>query len=244
MSGSVAFALLVLAAPFTPGDTLRLAELHSAAVQHDPRARQILLQADAHELRMRTLRSERLPELRIQGEGSTQSEVVRLPIGMPNVEIPEPPRTRFQASVTADQLLYDGGALRTREAVDRARSAETVAQVEEALHPLRMEVNEAFFGALLLQVEESEVRLLIEDLDGRLGQVRAQVRAGAALPGDTPQFSDGSQHHLLQQNESNRLLRCIAYVATCTITLKNVQKTCFDNILCPFISQISRLNFA
>src|SRR5690606_16294026 len=100
-------------------------------------------------------------------------------------ELPAPPLERYQASVTADQLVYDGGRIGSRIAVEGARLAELEAEIAAALYPLRQEVNEAYFGALRLQVRAAEAALLMEELEARLTEARARVREGASLPSDT-----------------------------------------------------------
>jgi outer membrane protein TolC len=72
-----------------------------------------------------------------------------------------------------------------QRSVEQAQLGVARAEIAAALYPLRMEVNEAFFSAFLLQERSREVSILIEDLEARLKLIRAQVRAGAALPGDT-----------------------------------------------------------
>jgi outer membrane protein TolC len=178
-------AVLLLTAAAPAQDTLRLAELHAAAAAQDARARQLLLGDDAHALRLENVRTGRLPRLSVRGEATHQSDAAALPLRLPDIEIPQSPRDRYQVAVEADQLVYDGGTLRRREAVERARHAEARAELAATLYALRAEVDEAFFGTLLLQSQEEEVRLLLADLDARLAEVRAQHRAGAALPGDT-----------------------------------------------------------
>jgi outer membrane protein TolC len=166
-------------------DTLRLGALQDAAVERDPRARQALMQARATELRLRNLDAERLPQLGLRGEASRQSEVTLLPVEMPGVDVPVPPKSRFEAALEAQVTLWDGGVLAGRRDVERARLQAAHAQLAAQLHPLRMEVTEAFFAAFLLQERMAEVGTLLDDLEARLAMVRAQVRAGAALPGDT-----------------------------------------------------------
>lgn len=168
-----------------PQDTLRLGALQDAAVQRDPRARQAQMQARATELRLRNLDAERLPRLGVRAEATRQSEVASLPIEMPGVEVPEPPKSRFEAAVEAQVTLWDGGVLASRREVERARLQAAQAQLAAQLHPLRMEVAEAFFAAFLLQERMAEAGTLLDDLEARLAMVRAQLRAGAALPGDT-----------------------------------------------------------
>lgn len=168
-----------------PADTLRLGALQDAAVQRDPRARQAQMQARATELRLRSLDAERLPRLDLRAEAARQSEVVSLPIDMPGVDVPEPPKSRYEAALEAQVTLYDGGVLAGRGEVERARLQTAQAQLDAHLYPLRMEVTEAFFAAFLLQERVAEVGTLLDDLEARLAMVRAQARAGAALPGDT-----------------------------------------------------------
>lgn len=187
---ATAAALLVLALPAAPTpaaaqDTLRLGALQDAAVGADARAQQLALQLQAHQLRLRNLQAERLPQLSVRGDAAHQSAVPTLPLDLPAQQALAPPRTRYQMAASADQLLYDGGLLRRREDAEYARHAELQAELNATLYPLRLEVGEAYFSALLLQLRDAELALLLADLDARLAQVRSAVRAGAALPADT-----------------------------------------------------------
>jgi outer membrane protein TolC len=178
-------AALVFVSPAGAQDTLRLGVLQREAVERDPRARQIALQEAATELRLLDLAVERVPGFTVHGEATHQSEVPSLPIEQPGRMIPQPPKRRYETALDVEQLLYDGGALQRRRATEEARLRAELARVAAALHPLRSEVNQAFFRALLLQARGEEVNLLIADLAARLEVLRVQVRQGAALPGDT-----------------------------------------------------------
>ncbi|MDB4948563.1 MAG: outer rane efflux protein, partial [Gemmatimonadetes bacterium] len=148
-------------------------------------AAQAALQEQAAAARLGNLAAERLPQLGVRAEATRQSDVTSIPVTLPGVTIPQPPKDRYQATLNVDQLVWDGGALRRREDVERARLAETQADVRSQLFALRAEVDEAFFGAFLLQERLGENAALLRDLEARLAQVRAQLRAGTALPGDT-----------------------------------------------------------
>ncbi|HEX2189550.1 MAG TPA: TolC family protein [Longimicrobiaceae bacterium] len=176
---------LLLAAAAPAQDTLRLPALQEAALRRDPRARQLALQKEAARLRLRSVAVQRLPQLGVGGTASHQSEVPALPVSLPGVEVPEPPKDRWEATLDVTQRLYDGGELRRRAEVEEAQLAVERAELDAALHPLRAEVAEAFFTAFLLGERLGETALLAEDLEARLALLRAQHRAGAALPGDT-----------------------------------------------------------
>lgn len=172
--------------PVPAADTLRLAALQSAAVQRDPRAAQALMQSRATELRLRNLDVERLPRFELRGEATTQSEVASIPIDIPGGGTPpEPPKSRIEAALETQYTIFDGGVLAERRNLERARLQTARAQLAAQLYPLRMEVTEAYFAAFVLQERMAEVGTLMEDLEARLAVVRAQVRNGASLPGDT-----------------------------------------------------------
>jgi outer membrane protein TolC len=182
-------ALLLLVALRQPAETLALPALQAEAERRDPRAAQLALEAARSALRQRNLAAERLPRLSISGEGSYQSAVPGLPpelVQRLGGRSPlTPPKDRYQATVAADQMLYDGGSLTRRRGLERARLAEAQAGVRAALVSVRDEVNAAFFAALFAQERDAQLAAAAEALDARLAQLRARRRAGAALPGDT-----------------------------------------------------------
>jgi outer membrane protein TolC len=165
-------------------DTVRLGSLHIAATEHDPRVRQLALHAAAAEARLRSLGTERLPQLRVTADATRQSEVPSLPLSLPGgMTPPVPPRDHYQVRGEVEQRVYDGGALARRREIERARLAEAQAEVGAALFGVREEVNQAFFGALVLQAQLAELATLEADLEARLAQARVRVREGAALRG-------------------------------------------------------------
>lgn len=178
----LAAALLVAPAQ----DTLRLAALQQAALRRDPRAEQPALQARASELRLRSMAAERLPALAGRAQATHQSEVPVIPLSLPGGQTPPiPPKDQYEARVEVEQLLYDGGVISRRRSAERAQLGIEQARIAADLHPLREEVTEAFFAAYLLQERAAEISTLVEDLEARLAMLRAQYRAGTALPGDT-----------------------------------------------------------
>jgi outer membrane protein TolC len=179
------FALCTLNFELLPAqDSLRLGELQDAAVQRDPRARQEALREEALTLRLRNLSAERLPRLLVGTQASHQSEVPGIPIALPGVEPPTPPKDRFEATLSVEQRIYDA-AIAERGEVERGKLSVERAELGAALYPLRSEVSEAFFTSYLLQERRGEVLAVTTDLEARLAVVRARFREGAALAGDT-----------------------------------------------------------
>lgn len=165
-------------------DTVGYGELLSQAVSADPRQRQLRLQEAATDLRLRTIAADRLPSFSLDGQAQYQSAVTTVPIAIPGVSIPTPPHDTYDAHLGADAPLLDP-TLASRREVERARLAESQAQVRTTLFALRQEVTDAFFSAAGLQERIAETDAAIAELSARLGEMVVRFRAGAALRGDT-----------------------------------------------------------
>src|SRR5215467_13592279 len=86
-------------------DTLHLAELQNVAARIDPRERQLILQRQATDLRLRSIATDRLPALNGEGFGQYQNVVVALPTPLPG--FPTIPHDTYDAHLLARQSLYD-----------------------------------------------------------------------------------------------------------------------------------------
>jgi outer membrane protein TolC len=171
--------------PSAPADSLRLGMLHREAQRADPRQRQLELHAVQAELRLRNLAAERLPSFAAEGSAQYQSDVVAVPVRLPNGQpVVSPEHNTYDVRLGVQQPILDP-ANAPRRAVERAQLAEAEARVRTSLFALRQEVNEAFFAAALLQERGAAITAAIADLQRRLAEAAARVHEGAALPSDT-----------------------------------------------------------
>jgi outer membrane protein TolC len=165
-------------------EALRLGVLQHEARDADARTRELELLASQTDLRLRNLDAERLPAITALGQTQYQSDVPSLPIILPGGQPPfAPPKFTYDASLRADERLYDP-SLAVRRDLARADLAESQARVRSSLFALRQEVNDAFFSAAILQEQIGALAASIDDLDARLRETAARVREGAALAGE------------------------------------------------------------
>ena len=172
------------AQPAQRRDTLHLADLHDAAVNIDPRQRQLALQRHATTLRLRSIATDRLPSVSGEGYGQYQSVVVALPFQVPNTIFPGIPHETYDAHLIAQQHLYDP-SLGPRTDVERANLAVAEARVRTNVYALRAEVDDAFFSAALAEARANELTTVISDLETQLRVAQARVREGTALPSES-----------------------------------------------------------
>lgn len=187
MDFSVAACLLVFATSADaqpPHRTLQLAALQRAAVESDPRTRELALQQQQTDLRLRNISAQRLPALTAEGLAQYQSDVPRAPFTLPNGQsLFSAPKATYDGHLRIDQRIFDP-SLSAQSAVERGQLEENQARVRTALYARRQTVNDAFFAAALLQQHAATLDAAVADLEARLRETETRVRDGAALPSD------------------------------------------------------------
>ena len=182
-----AFLLVVLTAGTAAaqtGDSLRLRDATTAALNADPRQRQIALNASASELRIKSILATRLPQITGNGQAQYQSTVTKIAVPIPGIAIPSPTRDTYDAHVNAQESIFDP-TVSSKQLLERAQLAETQAGVRTTVFTRRQEVNDAFFAAATLEQRIAEINAAIAGLEGRLKEAATRFREGAALPSDT-----------------------------------------------------------
>jgi outer membrane protein TolC len=164
--------------------TFELAALQRAAIESDPRMRQLRLLLEQSELRLRNIAVGRLPAVGVEGLAQYQSDVVHAPFTLPGGQtLFSPPKATFDAGVRIEKPLLDA-TLDARSALERSQLAEQQARVRTALYGLRQQVNDAFFAAAALQARAGALAATVADLQARLDEVNARVTQGMALPAE------------------------------------------------------------
>ena len=163
-------------------DTGRLDAPQSAAVNRDPRGRQVELLASQSALRLRGLRSEWLPRLNVGAQAQYQSAVASVPAELTGGTSPAPPhKDTYDAYLGVRQPLYDP-TLGARRGAEAAELAQSQARVRTSLYTLRQAVADAYFSVLLLDAQSAELQAGVTDLDAQLRVARERVAGGDALP--------------------------------------------------------------
>ncbi len=155
-------------------DAYRLAEAN-AAISQNPH----LLENLSH-LRLQNIEASRLPTLQWNAKATWQNEVFGLPFDFPGVDV-HIPHTNVLTNLEAGYLLYDGGLAEARKTVEQARLSVEKQAVAVELNKLKDQVNQYFFGALLLQEQSKSLEITRQDLAAREEQLAAGVKHGAVL---------------------------------------------------------------
>ncbi|HEY6210889.1 MAG TPA: TolC family protein, partial [Vicinamibacterales bacterium] len=185
----VAAACLLASAPGVSaqqpgGRLLQLPALQRAAIESDPRMREVALLQSQSDLRQRNISAERLPAVAVEALAQYQSDVPTAPFTLPNGQpIFAPPKATFDGHLRVDQRIFDR-SLTAQSALERAQLDESQARVRTTVYAQRQMVNDAFFAAALLQQRAATLDAAVADLEARRRETETRMREGAALPSD------------------------------------------------------------
>jgi outer membrane protein TolC len=215
------------AAAASPGRTFELRTLQQAAIETDPRMRQLQLLVQQSELRQRNIDAGRLPAIGVEGQAQYQSDVPRAPFTLPGGQpLFAPPKDTYDAAFRVDQRLFD--PMRSAQgSLERAQLAEQQARVRTILYGLRQQVNDAFFAAAVLQSRAGALSALVADLQARLDEMNARVTQGVALPADAAAI----EATLLQRQQDEDDLRTSRETALARLAILTGQRLGEDDRL-------------
>ena len=204
-----------------------LGSLHQAAVESDPRMRQLQLLMEQSDLRRRNIAAGRLPAIVVEGQAQYQSDVPTAPLTLPSGQpLFSPPKATYDGGLRIDLRLFDA-TLDAQGALERAQLAEQQARVRTTLFGLRQQVNDAFFAAAAMQARAGALAAVVADLDARLQETNARVAQGTALPADAAAI----EATLLQRQQEEDELRTSREIALSRLAVLTGQPVRTEDVL-------------
>ncbi len=131
-----------------------------------------------------------LPRVGVYAQATVQNAVPAYPEALTAVlnqlgrEVEGLSRFQYKAGIEVSQTIWDGGASKSRRAVERAAAEETEAALAVELYGVRERVQSIYFGILLLQEQIGQARATRELLEANLHRMRSMVANGIAMQSD------------------------------------------------------------
>lgn len=163
---------------------LTLDDCHRLARDNYPLIRQYGLIEKAAQYNVANASRAYLPQVSISGKATYQSDVTRLPFELPGVDVNFMPKDQYQVMVQVQQSVWDGGETKWRKQLVRDGAEVDTEKLNADLYGLDEQVNQLFFGILLLDEQLQQNRLLLDDLARTHRTVSACVDNGTASRSD------------------------------------------------------------
>jgi len=176
------FILMVVALNSFSQEKLSLEQCYTLAEGNFPLAKQKKLLSTQNELDLEVIKTGKLPKLDFQAQATYQSDVISLPFTSPTSTITPPNKDQYQATVSVNQLIYDGGLIDASLAEKSASLKTQQKQVEVNLYQLKEQVNQFYFSILLLQEKSALLLAKKTQLETTLNEVKAGIKFGILLP--------------------------------------------------------------
>lgn len=175
------FSLLVALGAAAQEPYLTLDSAWQYARQHYPLLKQKAVVDEVTALQLRNIRTSYLPQVELSGKATYQSEVVSIPIKLPNVNIPGLPKDQYNMELMVKQTIWDGGVAAGQREVQLAQQKTEQQKVEVEMYKLRQQVMQVYFNALLWEENIAARRQLLAEVKQRMDRLQAGVSNGTVL---------------------------------------------------------------
>jgi len=176
------FIILLSVLSINAQEKLNLEECYELVNKNYPLAKQNDLLSKQNDLDLEVINTAKLPKLDLSAQATYQSDVTELPIAIPNITIESPNNNQYKATVSVNQLIYDGGLINASEEAKNASLKTQQKQLEVSLYQLKKQINQLYFSVLLLQEKRALLSAKKAQLETKLKEVKAGIEFGMLLP--------------------------------------------------------------
>lgn len=175
------YYLLLLLFSLPARGQLTLPECQRLAEQHYPLAKRYDLISKSVAYTIENLEKGYLPQFSVNAQATYQSAVTQVPISIPGVNIPTMNKDQYKATLQLDQVIYDGGEIRTQKALQNSNETVSRQQLQADLYALKDRINQLYFGILLADEQLKQNDLMLADLRLGLKKTQAALDNGTAF---------------------------------------------------------------
>ena len=160
---------------------MTLEQLQTLAKDNYPLLKQKDLYLSIGDQKAAELSTNFLPEVKVVGQATYQSEVTKFAIPTPGGSGFEQKPDQYTFGLELRENLLDYGAIKTQKEIERSNAAIQGQQVDMDFQKFRDRINQ-LYGNICLQRENKKImNLRLAELDSKRNKMRSTVENGAAL---------------------------------------------------------------
>ncbi|WP_055435804.1 TolC family protein [Lacinutrix algicola] len=160
--------------------SITLEECYDLVTKNYPLAKQVKLLDEQNKLDLDVISTSKLPQLSLDAQASYQSDVIQFPLAMSGIEPLN--KDQYRATVSVNQLIYNGGATDASLQLKTAQLKTKQKQVEVSLYQLKQQINQLYFSVLLAQESQLLLNAKQAQLEAKLKEVQSGIKYGVILP--------------------------------------------------------------
>ena len=177
------FAFIVWGGALNAQDstTLSLSQAYDLARKNYPVIKQKDLVRQTSELTISNLSKGYLPQFSLNGQATYQSDVTKVNIAIPGVNIQAPGKDQYKIIAEANQLVYDGGVIKQQKRYEQLNDSVQQQQLEVELYKLKERISQLYLGVLYLEEQIKQTDLIRTDIKTGIKTTEARVNNGVAF---------------------------------------------------------------
>ncbi len=164
-----------------PLQQLSLATAYELSQKNYPAVKQKDLVRQTAGISVENLQKGFLPQFSLSGQATYQSDVTKVSVPIPGVNIEAPGKDQYKLLADVNQLIYDGGLTREQKSLQQLNARVEEQKVEVELYKVKERINQLYLSILYLDEQLKQVELVKKDIETGMKKVEAQVQNGVAF---------------------------------------------------------------
>lgn len=174
---------------FTSFAQLTIENCYTKARANYPLIRQYDLIEKTKEYNLSNANKGYLPQVTFSAKATYQSDVTKLPIdfsqlGIQGVNVPTLSKDQYNASLDVNQIIWDGGAIKSQKEGLEASAEVNKKNVEVTIYAINERINQLYFGILLADAQIHQIQLLQDELMRNYNKIASYAQNGIANQAD------------------------------------------------------------
>ena len=166
--------------PCVGQQSITLDECYTLVTENYPLAKLSQLFESQNKLDKELIANSKLPQFSMDAQATYQSDVIEIPI--PNTNSETLNKDQYRATVSVNQLIYNGGLTDAYLNVKSGQLKTKQKQLEVSIYQLKTQINQLYFSILLTQENYKLLEAKKLQLQTKLKEVQSGVRHGVLLP--------------------------------------------------------------
>ncbi|GIM54433.1 TolC family protein [Capnocytophaga cynodegmi] len=162
-------------------NSLTLDNCLEKAKQNYPLIKQYTLIEKTKEFSIAKAQKGYLPQFNVAGQATYQSDVTRVPISLPNMDIPTMSKDQYRLYGEVSQSITDLFTVKDQKEFINNKSEIETQKTEIELYKLRERINNLYFGILLIDAQIKQTELLKKDIQSGIEKTNVAIANGVAL---------------------------------------------------------------
>ncbi|MBD5234165.1 MAG: TolC family protein [Bacteroidales bacterium] len=160
------------------------------AQEYYPEIKKYGLTENSTELNLQEINRGWLPRIGLSAQGNVQNIVPAFPDILKNMlaqngfELKGMSKLQYKVAAELNQTIWDGGISKANRAIERAATAESQAALDVEMYAIRSQVENLFFGILLMDEQIEQTKSTINLLGANLKRLQSMVKNGTAMQSD------------------------------------------------------------